>query len=273
MEVTKPALPALRLEVTSGQRILLRQREQVVLLAKGDLHTYGLDVYRTGLYESPLPPLHADLVRREPSWTHRYQEWLRASEAGPLHAGSWALEARPLPAYSMRSDLVREYPAAYLDWFGDGWNGLLPLRELPPDDAGRVKAYRKQAADGTLPPVLLWWVSALDGWLVLDGHCRLVAAQAEGIEPPVVQLSLAMPPGEHAEVIRSATEQHEQTMASVEREVAAGRPGAERVADQLVRAFASLVSDGFAVRTRGWPLPGGVPEWDRLAAAYEWQRD
>jgi hypothetical protein len=137
------------------------------------------------------------------------------------------LESRRLPQYSTRGDLVRDHPSVYLDWFGDGWNGLVPLRELPAENAGRVKAYRKQAADGTLAPVLLWWVSGFDGWLVLDGHCRLVAAQTEGIEPPMVQLSLAMTPDEHAEP-----------------------------------AFAR----GVAVRTRAWPLRGGVPEWERTAA-------
>lgn len=270
MQVTEPVVPALRLEVASGQRVLLRQQERVVLLVRGDLRHYGLHVHRTGGYESPLPPLRADLVRREPSWLHQYEAWLRASYGGPLHTGTWTLGARALPAYSMHSDLVRSHPSVYLDWFGDGWNGLLPLRELPREDAGRVKAYRKQAVDGSLPPLLLWWVSAFDGWLVLDGHCRLVAAQAEGIEPPVVELSLAMAPADHAAVIHSATAQHEQTMASIDRQIAAGVRGAERAAERMQRAFADLVSQGFAARTRGWPLPGGVPEWERIAADSGW---
>lgn len=273
MQVTRPVLPALRLEVASGQRVLLRQRDEVVLLARGDLRNYGLRVFRTGRYESPLPALRADVVRREPSWLHRFEAWLRESEVGPLHAGAWTLKRRSLPAYSMSSDLVREHPSAYLDWFGDGWNGLLPLRELPPEDASRVKAYRKQAADGILPPLLLWWVTAFDGWLLLDGHSRLVAAHAEGVEPPVVELSLAMDPDEHAEVIRSATAQHEQTMASIEREVASGTSCAERAAERMQRAFADLVSEGFAARTRGWLLRGGVPEWERIAAVSGWPND
>ncbi|MGB8939405.1 MAG: hypothetical protein WCD21_04060 [Streptomyces sp.] len=44
---------------------------------------------------------------------------------------------------------------------------------MPRADDPRVKAYRKQARDGTLPPVLLWWVSGLDCHLVLDGHAGL----------------------------------------------------------------------------------------------------
>ncbi|KUN25961.1 hypothetical protein AQJ11_18565 [Streptomyces corchorusii] len=37
--------------------------------------------------------------------------------------------------------------------------------------------------------MLLWWVTALDGWLLLDGHDRAVAALAEGRTPPCVVLT------------------------------------------------------------------------------------
>ncbi len=47
-----------------------------------------------------------------------------------------------------------------------------------------MKAYRKHVRDGTLAPVLLWWVPFLDGWLILDGHDRAVAALAETAPRP-----------------------------------------------------------------------------------------
>lgn len=63
------------------------------------------------------------------------------------------------------------------------------LRPLSAEDAPRVRAHRTHARDGTLAPVLLWWVTALDGWLLLDGHDRAVAALAEGRTPPCVVLT------------------------------------------------------------------------------------
>ncbi|MEV5968225.1 hypothetical protein AB0L70_41045 [Kribbella sp. NPDC051952] len=263
LTVREPVTPSLRLELASGRRLLLRQDGQVVLLVRADTDNYGLRVFRTGRYESVLPPLRRT-SRSPDGWVHQFANHLRN---GPLHVGTWELEARPLPAYSLAGDLVREYPATYLDWFGDGWNGVLPLSELPDENTSRVKACRKQAAEGILPPILLWWVSALDGWLLLDGHSRLVAARAEGIEPPVIQLSLAMDPDDHADVIRRATDRHQQAMEQVARQVEAGVPGADRAAERLQRAFGDLCSSGFAVRTRGWPLRGGAAEWDRIAAA------
>ncbi|MFG2333996.1 hypothetical protein ACGFMM_30875 [Streptomyces sp. NPDC048604] len=90
--------------------------------------------------------------------------------------------------------LVEGHPDGYIDWFthSGSWE-VLPLRPMPGPRDSRVKAYRKQAREGTLPPVLLWWVSGLDCHLVLDGHARLAAAIAEFIEPPLLQLHRTVP--------------------------------------------------------------------------------
>jgi hypothetical protein len=123
-----------------------------------------------------LPPITAALARTVPSWPHRYASWLTA-RPGPLHAGWWSLRPwQPSPAV-WEHELAVD-PAGYLDWCA-GWQGVVPTRPLPAGEHGRVKAYRKLAREGTLPPLLVWWVSGLDGWLLLDGHARLVAAPVE----------------------------------------------------------------------------------------------
>ncbi|MEU7076007.1 hypothetical protein AB0B30_38445 [Streptomyces narbonensis] len=73
--------------------------------------------------------------------------------------------------------LVEGHPDGYIDWFvhSGSWQ-VLPLRPMPDPGDSRVKAYPKQAREGTLPPVLLWWVSGLDCHLILDGHAGLAAA-------------------------------------------------------------------------------------------------
>ncbi|GIF62766.1 hypothetical protein Ais01nite_08010 [Asanoa ishikariensis] len=196
--VTGRATPGLRFEVASGGRLLLRQQNRLVLLGKVRGWNDGVDVQRTGDYVSPLPPLRADHARQiTPSgdtawfgrWAHQFASWLDDG-AGPLHDGSWILGPRKLPAYCLRGDLVTDYPDSYLDWW-DGWNGVLPLTQLPDADSARVKAFRRQAREGTLPPLLLWSVTAFDGYVLLDGRCRLVAALAEGIEPAVLVLAHA----------------------------------------------------------------------------------
>jgi len=235
--VTKQRRPALRFEVAAGKRMVLRQQDRAVLFAQAHRWNYGVEVYRTGAFRSPLPPLRSVQVRRiadpEPGspawlsrWAHEFLTMLSAAEIGPLHEGRWRVQPRVLPRYCLGADLVVDYPAAELDWFG-GWHGVLPLRELPHRDTGRVKAYRKHARDRILAPLLLWWVSGIDGYMLLDGHSRLVAAQAERISPTVLVLTVS--------------------------------PDAELREES---------------RTRAWTLPGGATGWEDQVArdAPRWTR-
>ncbi|MGI3198791.1 hypothetical protein ACRJ4W_09550 [Streptomyces sp. GLT-R25] len=131
--------------------------------------------------------------------SRRFAQSLIDSPDSPLHEGRWLLSCEsPLrrwrhPSTShaeyWSSMLVDGHPDGYIDWFlhAGAWE-VLPLRPMPDADDSRVKAYRKQAREGTLPPVLLWWVSGLDCHLILDGHARLAAAIAESVEPPLLQL-------------------------------------------------------------------------------------
>lgn len=72
-------------------------------------------------------------------------------------------------------------PGPLLPWPLIDDEHVLPLRSWPAASDGRVKALRKLARDGALPPVVLLWVSGLQSWLLLDGHSRWVAARAEGV--------------------------------------------------------------------------------------------
>ncbi|MFJ4525927.1 hypothetical protein ACIP4Y_34195 [Streptomyces sp. NPDC088810] len=139
---------------SAERRLLLAQRSRPVLLAVVEEDDNGVEFRRTDAYRSPLPPLRAGTGR---------------ALAG--HPDRWAHRF-----------------AAYLF---DAPGGA--LRRMPDPGDGRVKAYRKQARDGTLPPVLLWWVSGLDCHLILDGHAQLAAAIAESVSPPLLHLHRTAP--------------------------------------------------------------------------------
>ncbi|MBW6433533.1 hypothetical protein KZ829_07215 [Actinoplanes hulinensis] len=176
------SVPGVWWELAGADRMLLRQQGQPVLLARRHPDRYGVRLHRTGGFRSPVTPVRADEARRittAVSWAHRF------SAGWPRLPG-----IRNLPGYSLTTDLVLDWPSAELDW-GDGWNGVVPLRPLPSAEDGRVKAYRKLARDGLLPPLLLWWASNLDGCLLLDGHSRLAAARAEALSPVTLVLAPA----------------------------------------------------------------------------------
>lgn len=249
----RPGPPPLRFETADGGRLVLRQSGRLLLLGReeeGGCSHEGLYVHRHPGYRSPLPPARAARTRDPGTWVHAYARRLEETPEGPLHDGRWQLLRRHhFPPYVWRTDFERGWPGCHLRWCGDGWQGVVPLRPLSPPDAPRVKAYRRQAREGTLAPVLLWWVTPLDGWLLLDGHDRAVAALLEGGTPPCVVLSRL--PDEH-EWRREAAHL---TAAWTED----GTPLTERHATVL----ASLPYE--TAPTRTWPLPGGRPAWDDLA--------
>jgi hypothetical protein len=131
---------------------------------------------------------------------------------------------------------------------------------------GRVKAYRKQARDGTLPPVLLWWVSGLDRHLVLDGRARLAAAIAESTAPPVLHLHRTAPSDEVAAGTAQAVHRHEAELARCAELRAlhgtAVPDGATVAGPALARSLRELQTGQRP--TWAWPLPGGVAEWRRV---------
>lgn len=149
-----------------------------------------------------VPPITAANARgTEPEkWPLRFGEALAASSLGPT---TWALvplaplrdpydrDALGAPEAPVARGLVSalEVPAAVALSFGlHGSGRVLPLRTASPPESARVKAWRKHARDGTLPPVLLLWLSMLDVWVALDGHDRLLAARLEGMRPEALGL-------------------------------------------------------------------------------------
>ncbi|MBT2417424.1 hypothetical protein J7F01_20650 [Streptomyces sp. ISL-22] len=280
----RPGPPPLRFETAQGGRLLLRQGPRPLLLGrKGgaiaccpDLAMHRLDGYR-----SPLPPLRSPGTRTPPDWPHRYARWLEEVEpdtvGGPLCDGRWKLAQRTAFAPGgWTEDFVREWPGGSLELYcGGGWHGVLPLRRLSPPDSPRVKAYRRRVREGTLAPVLLWWVSFLDGWLILDGHDRAVAALLEGAEPVCVVLERVEGEGVWRRIVEEVTEAHEERMRTLMSRPA--HPGLARQRAALERGYAEAVSSlPYEGRhTSTWPIPGGAPAWDDLAARamFECPRD
>jgi len=270
----RPGPPPLRFETADGGRRLLRQGERPLALGRldGGGCCRDLALHRFDGYRSPMPPLRAARQRADVNWTHEYARWLEDGSNGPLHDGRWSLTRRPhFTPGIWTTDFVQDWPNGTLELYcGGGWHGILPLRRLSPPDAPRVKAYRKHARDGTLAPVLLLWVTFLDGWLILDGHDRAVAALAEGTPPECVELRRVPDDEDWHRTAAELTEAHAQHVRDL-----ADRP--TRRLNTLERGFgdalASLPYDPAPTPT--WPLPGGAPAWDDLAtrAMLQFPRD
>lgn len=294
LTVDGPPRPPLRFEVTDGRRMVLLQGEQVVLLARQRVTHFGVHYARTGHYVSPVAPLRADTARRHRDthpdddawslrWAHHFADALRASSNGPLHEGDWQL--RPgMTAYAVDAfwdSLSHDPDIGHLAWFSGSpptdSRDILALRPLSAPHTARVKAYRRQYREGTLPPVLLWGVSALDASVVLDGHDRLAAALAEGGRPAVLRLNRAGEEAVHQLYARPLLRAYEERITGLTADLAEGHPMAEVRIANAGRRLAGDLDAVYACShlTRSWPLPGGAPAWQELAARHapDWHPD
>ncbi|MCX4639043.1 hypothetical protein OG775_28645 [Streptomyces platensis] len=279
--------------LTAEHRLLLTQGGDPVLLGVVHPPAYGVDFFRTDRYRSPVPPLRAQTVQAyggsTERWAHRFADLLASSPGTPLHDGRWVLSPdprlrhgnhgrRPLAEY-WSAMLIDGHPDGYVDWYvhNGSWE-ILPLRPMPDADDSRVKAYRKQARDGTLPPVLLWWVSGLDCHLILDGHARLAAAIAESTEPRLLELHRTVPDDEADTETRRAVAAYEAELTRFAELRVLHGPG---IPDGAEFAGPALTRRLDAARTGrrptwAWPLPGGTAEWTRIAhehTAGRWDHD
>ncbi|MGK3115660.1 ParB/Srx family N-terminal domain-containing protein [Candidatus Pantoea formicae] len=94
---------------------------------------------------------------------------------------SWNLYGEDFP------DLVDPNKVRLVDWWWGG-NLLLGRYAIQPN-TGRLKWWRKKCREGSLPPILVWYVAGLGSYVILDGHYRLQAAIEEEIPPSFLVLS------------------------------------------------------------------------------------
>lgn len=294
LEIEKPDLlpsaPGLRAEVTKPGRIRMTCGGAPFLWARIHPQYRGLwrlVAPREASWEVVPPQRFSDLSSIDA--TPGTEEWwktharnaaraLAASPNSPLHAGSWILNAAcasdlpcppiPGPSPSDWSGLTNIHRAAealsapdldWESWWTNGSGALLRMRKPSPPDAGRVKAWRKRARDGSLPPALVLFVTGLDMFLLLDGHDRLQAAMLEKAPIGFLCLWYVRKHDRRPDEARQAAILHE-----IERreKLAGGR-------QPLPVAQANkLLVDAFDDRpwvwpkTRAYPLEGGAAAWD-----------
>ncbi|MEV4412785.1 hypothetical protein [Catellatospora sp. NPDC049609] len=284
LDLPAPGPCGLRVEVTGGRRILLRQNGSAIVAARVAQGMSHVDYLRGDGYRPVVPPVRAEHARRlaqaaggVEKWAYHFASTLAASQNGPLHAGRWLLEPsaprlwlqehRHISVEEQWRDIVVSDPAGEIDWYLlNGAAVILCLRDLSAADQGRVKAYRKQVRGGTVAPILLWWISGLTSYLLLDGHDRLQACLAEGAAPPVLTLSrLADDAGPDVDL---ETARHTATARHIERAVAHGVPGAAEALIAERRRFGKALEEQlWAKSTRAWTLPGAVEAWRSAARA------
>ncbi|MFV8755183.1 hypothetical protein ACNOYE_31935 [Nannocystaceae bacterium ST9] len=202
--------PPLHLETGRGG-IDLVGRGRVLLHAAVARYHEGVQIERdfaaaAGLaHDFPLPPIRGEDLREAPAgdgreWQRHWCRWVGERIDGHNfgYTSDWAVQiaqhvqrpsydwAEQGPRVCNLEHALAEPEAIFKSWMLNGSGHCLTLRAPPAEHEGRVKHWRKQCRAGRMPPIVIWWLSGLDCWILLDGHRRLAAARLEGRLPAVI---------------------------------------------------------------------------------------
>ncbi len=204
-------------------------------------------------------------------WARWFATQLGKSPNSPLFPAPWWLE--PVRGQATRRpwfDPSIPQPAGWRATLDDlgvheveplQANQILALRPPSAANTDRVKVWRKHARAGTLPPVLLWFLpSALDVFLVLDGHDRLQAAAAEKVEPRFLKLA-------SAENVEQPTRDLQAMMSGIERALASPNSRMKDTTSLNTMLIDAHRTSSRRLCARAWPMKGKAAAWEKEVRA------
>lgn len=283
------AIPTPRLRLQAApRRIVLGVDDSDLALAQIDSDLWGIQLaLRDGEPFHLVPPLTSAVEGVAPPmkdaryvrhWAEHFANCLVATRA--LAPGRFAITPAVDPA-PPRSNLAPDVEAVpeevrfahgargslsspSVEWKSlgsHGNGGVFRLRRPPLADASRVKLWRKRAREGRLPPVLLFYVSGLTMFALLDGHDRLAAAIAEGMAPPLLVLwhvrqSTRAPDPALQEAIWDVVSRRQDAWGET------GPPVEEVKQDNDLLRSVSVPRDRFVAKTRASRLGDDAARWE-----------
>lgn len=148
-------------------------------------------------------------------WSTFFAHKLLQTDYSILTQGEWVIKAGIIGGTSeLRKQLI-DFSSVYQDdgifleqvdyisWGIDGSEELIASKEKPKDDSARVKWWRKKVKEAVCPPVLVWFVSPLDAYLIIDGHSRLRAYQLENKQIQLLVLYTYQKKPKHEDAIKA----------------------------------------------------------------------
>ncbi|WP_143017450.1 hypothetical protein [Catalinimonas alkaloidigena] len=215
IEISEATKPAIRVMAGSGLKFKIQHDNMPIAWGRVASDYYGCwylrNQFEWNKVEAPITPITSNDVERSLEhqtererltyWGKFFLDALSKSNATIFYNGTWELsvalhdESHVSPFSSkhwkrFNSEKVF-YPQRplWIDWDFRNTSPLLSLKSQPSEDNGRTKWWRKKVREGTCPPVLAWFISALDSFVIIDGHCRMQAYELEHIKPTVLVLN------------------------------------------------------------------------------------
>ncbi|MGC5701030.1 hypothetical protein J4P02_12590 [Pseudomonas sp. NFXW11] len=174
------------------------------------------------------------------------------------HLPNWSIDGRNI------LDNQQPGPARWVElWEGGG--AVVGLHGVDPL-AGRLKWWRKKAREGSLPPILLWYVSGLNSYLILDGHYRLQAAIDENLPPEFLVLS-----SPRVSSYAPNPQEQQKVLGALQVQVQRNKLDTGRLNQLLISTFDDRPYHGFG--SQSWAAIASQQEWVEQVSAILAQRD
>lgn len=120
------------------------------------------------------------------SWTRYFIEKMIKTDKHFFYNGIWHFDTysdlNQREYHSTRKSTIEDFDTLY---YAD-WNRNVVFSRKVDLHSGRLKWWRKKAIEGTLPPILTWFIPSLGEYWIIDGNYRLQAALLEQTEIPVI---------------------------------------------------------------------------------------
>ncbi len=198
IEINEAASSTFQLESGINCRFKLYNNEQPILWG-----TFGSDYWGVWvlinknnweLDDMPIPPINSSLIEDSKKadyykfWSRIFAKELGNSKTPSLSNGLWtitigsSMKNRTENTSELINDIDNAFDNAnprWVEWDIGRCGSLVALKDEPDQESGRIKWFRKLVRENACPPILVWFLGCIDGYVILDGHARLKAFQLE----------------------------------------------------------------------------------------------
>lgn len=207
-EINQNVVGELQLESGINCRFKLQRKENPILWGTFGCDYWGVWILNNKvdweLKDMPIKPINSAVIEESKNadyytfWSRFFAKQLSEEDHPLLSGGIWtitigsSIENRAENTLEIINDIDNAFDKEnprWVEWDIGRCGSIVALKNEPNEENGRVKWFRKLVREASCPPVLVWYLSCIDGYVILDGHARLKAYQLESIPPRFLVLN------------------------------------------------------------------------------------
>jgi hypothetical protein len=200
LEVNQGISGEYQLESGINCRFKLHRKENPILWGTFGSEYWGVWILNNKvdweLKDMPVKPINSATIEESKNadyykfWSRFFAKQLSNESQSILSSGLWTITIGA--SFENRMDNTLEFindidnafdkeNPRWVEWDIGRCGSIVALKNEPNEENGRVKWFRKLVREESCPPVLVWYLSCIDGYVILDGHSRLKSFQLESV--------------------------------------------------------------------------------------------